>query len=144
MIPLTAAQTRDALSWVGWPYKNRGSCACEFLSFPANLGGYNLTPGNPVSTWGCLTFLLALSLQTKRFLGLILAPLFRSGKLYGVPVDAALRLRFGHYRDNYNFQLTFDILLHVLPTHNPRHHLHSTDDIQKRASADEDPWASSC
>ena len=90
MIPLTAAQTRDALRWVGWPYKNRGSCACEFLSFPANLGGYNLTPGNPVSTWGCLTFLLALSLQTKRFLGLILAPLFRSGKLYGVPVDAAL------------------------------------------------------
>ena len=128
MIPLTAAQTRDALRWVGWPFENRSTCACDFFSFLRILQCIPCSPGNPVSTWGCLTFLLALSLQTKRFFGLILAPLFRDGQLYGVPVNAALRLRFGHwletrfserswrlYRDNYNFLLTFDILLHVLP-----------------------------
>eukprot|EP00434_Breviolum_minutum_P006712 symbB.v1.2.005923.t3/scaffold314.1/size231647/2 len=46
----------------------------------------------------------------------------RNGTLYGVPVDAALRLRFGHW----------------LETRFSAHHLHSTDDIQKRARTDED------
>ena len=142
---------------VGWLaiWESKHLCLWIFF-FPANLAVYTLFPGNPVSTWGCLTFLLALSLQTKRFFGAHPCTLVQGWtvvwcagecRLAASPRPHWLETRFSERLGASIVTTTTSCWLLIFccmfyRVHNPRHHLHSTDDVQKMASADEDACSS--